>query len=422
MASIFTTSDKIKVKGPLQSFAFTPFYLQFVPGVCVETITSDDTLKSYGEYSNTNSILAISHIRNGPKKKKSNLDNTDRYFPLFRGMFEVPAKGDPVLLCTIGGKQYYLGPLNTANDVNFNEDNLWEPEIANSAGAGNTEQDSRLQRGESLNFVRTSHVRMAKPYNKLLDGEEAYNENHGDLMLEGRHGNSVRVGSRGESPYVFISNGRQRRFRTEGFADGTLISITSNGSLNQHFGGFGVAHDPADPKTVEIVDGFKLASDYVSDGLKEQPPKRYMGDLIKGMNNQDNDDFIYNYGSLEDANQVLISSDRIIFNSKIDDILLSSNKDIHIGSKENVGISTGKDFVVDSEKTYLGSPYIEGASHDQMVMGKKLQQVLKDIVGLFKEIKTPTMMGPQASLPLPSESSVITAIDGILSSKHFLDK
>ena len=422
MASIFTTSDKIKVKGPLQSSTFTPFYLQFVPGVCVETITSDDILKSYGEYSNTNSILAISHIRNGPKKKKSNLDNTDRYFPLFRGMFEVPAKGDPVLLCTIGGKQYYLGPLNTSNSPNFNPDNLWEPEIGSTGKVENKEQDSKLQKGESLNFVKTSHLRMSKPYNELLDGTEALNENHGDLMLEGRHGNSVRVGSRGENPYVFISNGRQRSFQREGFADGTLISITSYGSLNQHFGGYGREYDPADPTLVEIVDGFKLASDYVSDADKETPPKRFMGDLIKGMNGEENDEFIYNYGSLEKTNQVLISSDRIIFNSKVDDLLLSSNKDIHIGSKENVGISTGKDFVVDSEKTYLGSPYVDGASHDQMVMGKKLQQVLKDIVGLFKEIKTPTMMGPQASLPLPSEQSVISAIDGILSSKHFLDK
>ena len=61
---------------------------------------------------------------------------------------------------------------------------------------------------------------MSKPYNELLDGTEAFNENHGDLMLEGRHGYSVRVGSRGENPYVFISNGRQRSFQKEGFADG----------------------------------------------------------------------------------------------------------------------------------------------------------------------------------------------------------
>ena len=130
MGSIFTTLDNMKTKTNFGGSVNTPIYLQFVPGVCVDNITSPDQINSFGHNENVNSIMAISHIRNkGVKRKRTNLNDRDRYYPLLRGIVDVPTKGDPVLLCTIAGVQYYLGPLNTQNDVNFNEDNLYEPDI-----------------------------------------------------------------------------------------------------------------------------------------------------------------------------------------------------------------------------------------------------------------------------------------------------
>jgi len=424
MSSIFTTSEQIKIKSAFGKDKSVPFYLQFVPGVCVESITSITSIKSMYDEQNVNSIIALSHVRNGSRKQKSNLDGGNRYYPLLRGIFEVPAKGDPVLLCTVGGIQYYLGPLNTTNSPNFNSDNLWEPEIKKDSGALNVESDSRLSKGESPNFVKKNFHRMVKPYNPKLDGEKTFNETHGDIMVEGRHGNSIRVGSRGENPYITFSNGRQTMYTTEGFADGTLISIINYGSLNQHFGGFakqiGTTTDGS-PIDIEIVDGFTLASDYVDESTKEKPPKRFMANLIKSVNGDvDAQQLVYEYGKDTIQNQILTSSDRITINSKSDDIYLSSNKDIHIGTKRHLTISTNKNLIIDSEKTYLGD--FTKNTMDNMVLGKKLQQVLKDIIGLFKEIKTPTMMGPQMPLPLPSELAVITAIDDILSTKHFIEE
>ena len=124
MASILTTLGKAtSQKGLFGSELNSPVYLQFVPGVCIETVTSTNSLQSYNDSDNVNSILAIPHIRKSMKKKKTALNSKDRYFPLLRGFVDVPAKGDPVLLCEIGGIKYYLGPLNTGNQVNFNDDN-----------------------------------------------------------------------------------------------------------------------------------------------------------------------------------------------------------------------------------------------------------------------------------------------------------
>ena len=94
MSSVFTTSKDSNLKSSFGENQLIPFYLQFVPGVCIETITNENSLKSYHDDNNVNTILAIPHIRGGaPKKKKTNLNDNDRYLPLLRGIFEVPAKG-----------------------------------------------------------------------------------------------------------------------------------------------------------------------------------------------------------------------------------------------------------------------------------------------------------------------------------------
>tara|TARA_Y100000356_G_scaffold127676_1_gene126832 strand:- start:42 stop:776 length:735 start_codon:yes stop_codon:yes gene_type:complete len=244
-------------------------------------------------------------------------------------------------------------------------------------------------------------------------------------MLEGRHGNSIRMGSRDVNPYIMISNFRQGQQIRESLGDGSLISITKDGTLAQHYGNYKkVLSSEADPDStedpdttfeVEEVFGFTLASDYVA--TDEEPPARLMGSLISSINgDQDATELIYNYS----GNQILFSSDRLTLNSKLDDIYLSSNKDIHIGSKENVTISTAKDLIIESERTHLGDP--NKKEMDNMVLGSKVQEALNGIIDLIKEIKINTQLGPQSPMPLPSESSVKTIIDSIISNKHFIEK
>ena len=42
---------------------------------------------------------------------------------------------------------------------------------------------------------------MMKTWNPKLDST-FFNDTHGDMMLEGRHGNSIRIGSRDVNPYI----------------------------------------------------------------------------------------------------------------------------------------------------------------------------------------------------------------------------
>ena len=118
-------------------------------------------------------------------------------------------------------------------------------------------------------------------------------------------------------------------------------------------------------------------------------------------------------------NQMLFHSDRITINSKLDDIYLSSKKDIHIGTRRHLTISTNEKFIIESENVYNGNPNTKKTQG--IVLGEDLKKVLKDIVNLFSEVKAISLLGANPLIPSPNVSKVITSIDKILSTKHFVE-
>ena len=93
-------------------------YLQFVPGIVLDVCINNQS-PTYTEPRDINSIIAKKHI--GENSQQKSMIRT-RYYPLLRGLVDVPVKGDTVLLYEVGGVNYYLGPLNSLNSPNFNID------------------------------------------------------------------------------------------------------------------------------------------------------------------------------------------------------------------------------------------------------------------------------------------------------------
>ena len=168
MASTLLSSGE-QVKGFLGTNINVPVYIQFVPGIVVEVCVSTGDLRTGTNVENINTIIAKPHYSNETIRTGLMLDDDYRYKPLLRGITEIPAKGDPVLLCTFGGINYYLGPLNTQNSVNWNEDNLWEPEPMMHQNIDNNQSVNELLKQQSINFSKTKHSRMSKFPNEKLD-------------------------------------------------------------------------------------------------------------------------------------------------------------------------------------------------------------------------------------------------------------
>jgi len=349
-----------KIKGFAGQESRAPMYLQFITGYCVEVCYSEDMV-DHKASNHTNTIMAVAHQTNKIFKTQStSTSEEERYYPLFRTTHDVPSKGDPVLLTTFEGVNYYLGPLNMpGNSPTWNDDEIKTPEISIDNRQGTTTE--RGASGEGPNFNKEDlFLRLIKKRKKDLDYGDDIFDTTGDYLIEGRHGNSLRIGSRSDNPYVFISNARDYEVDEESLSDGSIISITSDGTLAQHFGNTNLdSNDEPIP--------FRLSSDGLEDNIYP------IGDIYSDLNNgADIQEIIYGYND----NQILFQSDRLTLNSKLDDIFISSIKDIHIGSGRNIAISSGRSLDLISSSVTIGNPY-RGSETQPMVLGKQLVDVLK---------------------------------------------
>ena len=279
MGSVFTTIPGKNMKGAFGKQLNIPFYIQFVPGYVVDVVHSAQSLR-YNGIQTINTIIALPHVTDKVLKRRKTVGEENRYYPLFRATTDIPSKGDPVLLCTIGKINYYLGPLNTTNNnPTWNTDPNLVTEVEYSEFFRG-EYDEREVAGESSAFNKDRYYkRLQKGRKDKLDFGDMPFETIGDYVIEGRHGNSLRIGSRSNNPYVFISNGRNPDNIVESIGDGTLISITSNGSLRQHFSPTYKLRDnqPGEDNRAKAKQ-FTLSSDVIKD--EKNPPNRFMGKLI----------------------------------------------------------------------------------------------------------------------------------------------
>ena len=345
-------------------------FLQFVPGIVVSVVTGADSEKCEGQLGRIGSIRALPHIGAKGIKKKSMVGEEYRYYPLLRGMQEIPVSGDPVLLCTFGGRQYYLGPLNTQGSPNFNEDFFESDEIRSGAEKGKNKSEYKVP----PLFIEKEYKRLQKLLNKELDnplqeGEEfVSNVVHGDTILEGRHGNSIRLGSRNINPYLIISNGRSVHSIVETSLDGTIFGIFHRGNLRQHFN-----RDRKlvgeDIRTGDSVEDYKftLADDEL-ENVYRSISKSYNHHLGRGGAAVKDTEFnveekIYDY----DKDQLFASSGRITFNARSDSIFLSAFEHVHIGCGNSMTFSTSKNILVEAQESVLTNTPLFKVNADKFV-------------------------------------------------------
>ena len=364
-------------------------WLQFVPGHVEKIYTEPSAMSGV--------IEASAHASDNSVTKTST-----KYLPLLRGINETPSKGDPVLLCTFGQRNYYLGPLNTENKINFNIDSLYENGSDEAAG----------EAGRDLNFpFQPNRSKSTKPTNTTPPS-------HGDVMIEGRHGNSIRVGSRGSNPYIVFSNGKSINSSFDSAADGTLLAALQNGSIKDNFGEY-ISQD-----TNATINGYILASDTVNE------PNRIMSSLVQtSIGTDDVTDYIYNYT----RPQLFGSSDRIIFNAKKESIFLSSKINLNMGAGKDVTVSANSKILLEASNIYLGKQEeahaVAFADNISEVL-TELIDIVSSAVGICNGAPVPLLENPPVGnggpigLKLASLKAKF-APGGQLdfqSSKHFVEK
>jgi len=90
------------------------------------------------------------------------------------------------------------------------------------------------------------------------------------------------------------------------------------------------------------------------------------------------------------GNQVVLNSDRLLFNAKTDSILLYSNEAIGFSTNGSFHFDTSPNndssFIINSPNIYLGLEYDNTLPTQPAVLGHELRTLLEDILDLIEDI------------------------------------
>ena len=94
--------------------------------------------------------------------------------------------------------------------------------------------------------------------------------------------------------------------------------------------------------------------------------------------------------NIYDDNQIIINSDRLIFNAKQDSILFSSNKVIGFNTNGSFHFDSEKNFIVNSSKIILGLKNSPDGSiiygQEPAVLGHQLDEFISDFIDIIQHL------------------------------------
>jgi len=287
-------------------------------------------------------------------------------------------------------RKYYVNIINLWNHPHHNG----YPLNPNKLSSTQNKSLDQIQAGSS-NIVNTQPVKinLGKTFKEranihpLLPFE-------GDVIQEGRWGNSIRFGSTvGGSPSPTITNNW-----SESGINGDPITIIRNGQGERTEEGW-------IPITEDINED--NSSMYLTSTQKI--PLEATSTSYTSYNNSTAPDLPNEFS----GRQILLNSGRLVFNAGNDHILLSSAKSINLNSQNSVNIDT-KDFIVQSRgNVYLGSynadePLLKGNLTVNVL--QNLITAVKQLNDTFKNLQTQPVvsLGQPVSLDMSMRLASIT--------------
>ena len=336
--------------------------------------------KKYGEYNGMGGILYEELDNPGDQTLESlsfakPLYSNIKFLPLVNEIVYIISMPDPTTKANVSsGKQfYYFQTVNVWNTVHHNAlPNRLANKPTNAQKYESTEAGIEIQSDTPINdinlgltFQERVGIRNLQPY-------------EGDVLIEGRWGNTIRFGST-------VNNSIPLNPWSDSGVNGEPIIIIKNGQTETN-------DDPWIPQ-VENINTDK-SSIYLTSN--QQIP-------IEGASI----DFSSYDSPPEDLNefvgeQVLINSGRLVFNAKNDSILLGANTSINLNTQDTVNIDSKNKFTVNTKEIYLGSKN----ATEPVILGDKF---LQDFQKLLTNVITLTSALGTVGTPIPFVPNIYVA-------------
>ena len=338
------------------------------------------TWEKYGKYSGMGGIL-FEEINN---PGNDNLESLTFAKPLHTNIKSLPVVNEIVYIISLPGPNaqrnpssgeelYYFQTVNIWNSVHHNAlPNSIANDPSNAQKYSSTEagveiqsdvQGNKIQLG--LTFKERNNIRNLQPF-------------EGDILLEGRWGNTMRLGST-------VSNSTPSNMWSNSGVNGEPIIILKNGQTNSE----------ADPWIPQVEDiNSDMSSIYLTSN-QQIPIEGASVDYNSYTSPPENPNIFT-------GEQVLINSGRLYFNAKKDSILLSANTSINLNTQDTVNIDSKNSFTVDTREIYLGSKN----ATEPVILGNKF---LDDFKKLLTEIVSLTTVLPTVGTQIPYTPNLAVA-------------
>jgi hypothetical protein len=344
-----------------------------LPARVLDIILDDNhpKFKDYGEWNSIGLIfystnLVESFPLNFIASANSDINQSAVAYPLYANIKNYPLRNEIIYLLNLPSNELLENPLQTI-PYYLPPINIWNSQHHNGIPQGNqlTNQDVI---NDYKNTVSGSYRRVTDTSTDI-DLGETFKERidvspllpyEGDIIYEGRWGNSIRLGSTVDNSFI------KNDWSSTG-VNGDPILIIRNGQGSSYKEPWipvleNINNDPSSiyltstqklPLFISSVNKFAFAK-----STAPITPTQYAGE------------------------QIVLNSGRLVFNSKTDSIILSANRQIQLTCRETLGIDA-KQISLSAEKVYLGSAEGTeegiGAALQPLVLGENLNLVLADI-------------------------------------------
>ena len=309
--------------------------------------------------------------------------------PLFPNQSIVPLENEIVYIIALPSSDiqsdvndisyYYFQPVNIWNSVHHNA--IPDP-ITGESVPESQQQDYEQTEGGAVRRVTDggTEIDLGDTFAEKLSIRNLL-PYEGDNILEGRWGNTIRLGSTVTSPKI------PNPWSNSG-ADGDPIVIIKNG---QH-------EEDTDPWVPQVEDINTDKSSVYLTSTQAIPIEV----ASKSYNSYFNapttpDKFV--------EEQVILNSGRLLFNSKTDSILLSSSDTINLNSINSINLDSPTT-VIQSDKVLLG----DKNARESVILGDKFladfQSLMSTLISLTAALQTPIgtpiPFVPNVAIPVPA--------------------
>jgi len=361
----------ISTGGSVSKSGNSPQYPVLEAGEVVDIILDE----SHPEYTDEGNFVGKALVRLFKKQLNQSDYSLNWLPPAFPGLCQYPLIGETVICVQAPSPSAGVVTGTTAMAYLPFPANIWGEVNENGLPMSSYALERRL--GSPDKFDR--HKGDAEPEgptygNSFIEKEISRLQPYeGDMIMEGRWGNSIRFGSTADP-----QNGDPNLYSDSG-APGDPIMTIQNGYGNASDTGEGYHLEDwttaGDASQITLAAGQKIPLEIASTNKdsyhNSSPPDEQ--DAYEG-------------------NQIIINSDRIVFNAKTDSILGTAKVSVGFSTEGTFNIDADDHAIIDSPKIYLGNASTDES--EPVALGQTLVDWMQKLCDTLMAETHPTACGP----------------------------